>query len=565
MKQTPTKIKYFAYLRKSSDSEDRQVQSIEDQKREMLEYALKNNLEIIEYLEESCSAFTVGRPVFNNIVKRIKKGEANGILVWHANRVSRNPVDSGIIISLIDSGELAHVRTPSHIYGNTPTEKMMLSLEFMLSKKDSDDKSEAVKRGFEGKAIKGYPSGVAPIGFTNDRTEEKGNRKWIIDPDRFEKVKTILHLFLDGKHSAPKLHRMAMKEMKLTTPIRKREGGKPVAESYLYTMLGNPIYAGFFFYDDERYELHSSLPRMITEDEYWQIQTMLGQKGRPRERSNGREGIYNYIMKDQNGGPTTPDFKFQVICECKYKFSYVSKDICPKCGFALSESSKLTYLEYVYYYSSRDKKAKVKGLKGIEERKIDKYIINNLVNEVQLSPELSQWCIDNISEAQDPETKQNEIILKSKDEAINQIKRKLSNLLDLRINKGVLSDEDARMFDEKELLLKSELKDLEGSEKREDASWFPKAKKKFSLMAEIAKIIDGGSRLAKREALIDFGSNLTLNNGKLNIINVKEVQLFIDCLKKAKTINEEFEPKYSLANKRKTEAFTSVVPTLLRG
>jgi len=55
--------------------------------------------------------------------------------VWHANRVSRNPIDSGFIVHLIDEGKLVHVRTPSHIYGNTSTEKMMLALECMIAKR----------------------------------------------------------------------------------------------------------------------------------------------------------------------------------------------------------------------------------------------------------------------------------------------------------------------------------------------------------------------------------------------------------------------------------------------
>jgi len=43
---------------------------------------------------------------------------------------------------------LIHVRTPSHVYGNDPTEKTDASLECILAKKDSDDKSYAVKEDY---------------------------------------------------------------------------------------------------------------------------------------------------------------------------------------------------------------------------------------------------------------------------------------------------------------------------------------------------------------------------------------------------------------------------------
>ncbi|MBT7992331.1 recombinase family protein, partial [bacterium] len=40
------RIKYFAYIRKSSDREDAQALSIDAQKRELEKYANKNNLKI---------------------------------------------------------------------------------------------------------------------------------------------------------------------------------------------------------------------------------------------------------------------------------------------------------------------------------------------------------------------------------------------------------------------------------------------------------------------------------------------------------------------------------------
>ena len=73
MKRNENEIKYFVYIRKSSDREDAQTLSIDAQKRELQKFAERNNFKIVEILEESASAYKTGRPKFNEMLKRIEK------------------------------------------------------------------------------------------------------------------------------------------------------------------------------------------------------------------------------------------------------------------------------------------------------------------------------------------------------------------------------------------------------------------------------------------------------------------------------------------------------------
>ena len=93
--------KFFIYTRKSTDTEDRQVRSIADQLAELRELAKKELLEIVDVFVEKQTAKIPGRPIFGEMIARIEKGEASGILAWHPDRLARNSVDGGKVIYLV--------------------------------------------------------------------------------------------------------------------------------------------------------------------------------------------------------------------------------------------------------------------------------------------------------------------------------------------------------------------------------------------------------------------------------------------------------------------------------
>ena len=83
MRQENPKIKYFLYTRKSSESEDRQVQSIDDQINRLKQLASDLNLDIKKIYTEAKSAKKPNnRPLFDEMIQRIENGEADGILCW---------------------------------------------------------------------------------------------------------------------------------------------------------------------------------------------------------------------------------------------------------------------------------------------------------------------------------------------------------------------------------------------------------------------------------------------------------------------------------------------------
>jgi site-specific DNA recombinase len=115
LRMTPKR--YFLYARKSSESEDRQVLSIDAQISEMQAIARREGFEIVETLAEARSAKTAeNRPEFTRMLSRLERREVDGILCWRLNRLARNMREGGVIIDLLSSGVISEIITSEKRY-----------------------------------------------------------------------------------------------------------------------------------------------------------------------------------------------------------------------------------------------------------------------------------------------------------------------------------------------------------------------------------------------------------------------------------------------------------------
>ena len=174
MKQDNQTNTYFLYRRKSTD-DDRQVLSLSSQEEEA--QRMSRDIKIIKLPPESVSAFEpYKRPVFANMIERLKKGEAQGIIAWHPDRLSRNPIDAAQIIYLLDTKIIKDLKFCSYYFDNSPEGKMMLQITLSQSKYSSDKLSKDVKRGIDKKANMGMRPSHAPLGYLNSKIKLKGEQ-----------------------------------------------------------------------------------------------------------------------------------------------------------------------------------------------------------------------------------------------------------------------------------------------------------------------------------------------------------------------------------------------------
>lgn len=564
-----TALIYEGYSRRSSeDYEDRQVESIESQERELKESKDKFGLKVRQFVSESRTAHKIGRPVFNQLLEDIEAGKVNAILTWHPNRLARNPYDAGRLIYLIDEGKLIEVRTPSRVFRNTPSDKFMLSLEFTISKKDSDDKSEVVIRGLKNKLSMGWRPGVAPHGYLNDRATESGHRRILIDPDRFEFIKKIFQMKYEGV-TVREILRIVNEEWGFRTRPKKRYPSEPLSLSSLYKILGNPFYCGKYFYSGDWYEgVHE---KAVEPEVFDQIQIMLGDKGCKRQPKTHEFAYTGMIPCGGCGGMVTAEEKWQVICsKCKFKFALTRKNssVCPQCKTLIEEMTKPKILYYCYYHCGKKVNPDCHQ-KSIEVTDLEQQIKEKL-ESIEISDCFMDWAIKQIHADVESEKNFREDKVKSIQKAHAQCRKKLDNLLQLKISPlntdgSLISDEQ---FKAQKQTIEAEIKALEEQLTNVDNIMVKRAQEvvdKFDFAATAKERFETNNLNIKREILSTLGSNLTLKDKKLHLQPHPVLNIIKEIKNEVPEVSKRLEPSKWSYTKAQLEALYASNSTVLRG
>ena len=469
--------KYFLYVRKSTDVEDKQVLSIEAQLVELQKFARDNNLTIVDTIVEKKSAKIPGRPKFNAMLEQIQNGKADGIIAWHPDRLARNSVDGGQIIYLLDQLLLTVLKFPSFWFENTSQGKFMLSMAFSQSKYYVDNLSENTKRGLRHKVRLGHYPSIAPIGYINNVR----HKTIIVDKRRSPIIITAFERYAEGDQ---RLQDIAdyLKENGITT-----KGGKVLHRDQITRILSNPFYYGHFRYGGEAHDgKHKAI---IDKQLFDRVQTILKRRSKPQKSTN------------------VP----QILCGLLQ---------CGACKMSITAEKKIKHQkngnvhEYVYYHCTR----KNKTIRCTEPAIAEPELVTQVSGIVQDYALPKSWANALTTMLNDDEKKAEQssaVFIADAQTQITGLQDKLQRLLDSYLDQDI----DQSTYRAKQAELMSEKKSLEeqiGKLTLAANAWIEPMRQWLKTAVSLKRIAKDSDLFAKKQALLEIeGLNLFLKSKKV--------------------------------------------------
>ena len=292
--------KAISYLRKSTDRKDRQRFSLETQEKEIQKARLvaeaffNESVEIVETYIEKISWTDRNRPEFTKMRDKFDNQEAEILLSWRLDRLSRNPVDSGEIMQAMQDRVIPYVADSTRVYTRKDS-WLLMGVLFGQASQESMEISDKSMRGTETLIENGWVPYKVPFWAKNNiATGVALSERVKIDPVESHFAKKMFELRADGmsyKDIASWLHGNGFKS----------KNGTKYAPSVIENWIKNKFYYGVCEWGGHTWR-HIYEP--IIEKELWESANSVGRWNTPRLPKDlfPLKGI---VLSKETGNPLT--------------------------------------------------------------------------------------------------------------------------------------------------------------------------------------------------------------------------------------------------------------------
>jgi site-specific DNA recombinase len=222
----------FGYVRVSTVKQGEGV-SLEAQREAILAYAGRSNIEIVEWFAEKETAAKSGRPIFSAMIKALRRGNADGLVMHKIDRSARNFADWAKIGELSDDGIDVHFATETLDFRSRGG-RLSADIQAVIAADYIRNLREETIKGIVGRLKQGLYPFKAPIGYLDNG----GGKAKTPDPVRAPFIEQAFELYASSEYSLRSLQR------ELERRGLRSFQGRPVSKGGLETMLSNTFYCG---------------------------------------------------------------------------------------------------------------------------------------------------------------------------------------------------------------------------------------------------------------------------------------------------------------------------------
>jgi site-specific DNA recombinase len=228
-----TSKKYFSYIRVSTQRQGQSGTSLTEQQEAINRFAQSFNLSISKRFEERETAAKQGRPVFLEMLKQLKQGDADGVVIHKIDRSARNLKDWADLGSLIDNGLEVHFASES-LDLNSRGGRLSADIQAVVASDFIRNLRQETIKGLYGRLKQGLFPFRAPIGYQ----DAGGGKPKTIDPVDGPLIRKAFELYATGDWSL-----LTLPDELARLGLRSRTGER-ITTNGISTILHNPFYMG---------------------------------------------------------------------------------------------------------------------------------------------------------------------------------------------------------------------------------------------------------------------------------------------------------------------------------
>lgn len=426
-----------------SDTKQDDGFSIEYQLTECQAYLDKNGMPLTKtYIDQAITGTKVaGREAFHELIRDVKNGMIDVIVVYKFSRIFRNAYESHKYRQLFKKHGVKLISVTQMVDDETSSGKLMIGVMANIDEYQSAVISDHVKSAMREMVSEGFfAGGTVPYGYKLEVVQhgKKTRKKYV--PDEFERkvVNKLFELYADN---------YSLKYLQDYTKSigASSRSGKSFGTTTIARMLRNDFYIGVLRYNAQGHEpivIYDIIPPIVDK--------VLWDRVQQRHKSR------NYVRPRKR----------------KDLYSLTGKIICGKCGkhfFGIRSASvqRGKKYSYKYYICSTSKTYSECSCKRIRKDLLEETVLNEIKKHILNEKAIYKIANEIISKlGENPDSQKSK--LKQLKKELSTVKSQISELLELRslklINNAYVTEHMAK-YDERAKELDMQIMSIEQQSK----------------------------------------------------------------------------------------------------